>query len=250
LDATASVLQLIGVITKDIKTCKASNVISTGNREDPYKLMNDTLSGVLNYTTSRADSKQALMTACYGSVYEPKLLYGEDYPKFLIAMHEAFPSVNQYLNLTKAIWNPTVTAHKWVLPDNHTASPMSKHKFNFKTSYKGEPIEVNYNVMGAKAKSVSLAANIIHSIDAYIVREMVKRCRELGFYILCNHDCFRCHPIFANQMRQVYNDILCELAASQILCDIVYQITGNRGFIPDPYPEWYKPIKHNDYSLC
>lgn len=163
LDATASCLQIIGIIAKDIKTCTASNVISTGNREDPYTLLNNTLSKVLGYASSRSDAKQAIMTTCFGSVYEPQQLYGEDYPKFLIGMDEAFPSVSQYLRLAKSIWNPNATMHKWCLFDGHTASPMSKNKFTFRTSYRGEPIVINYNVMGAKAKSVSLSANIIHS---------------------------------------------------------------------------------------
>ena len=250
LDATASCLQLIGVITKDIKTCTASNVISTGNREDPYTLLNNTLSKILGYTTSRADAKQAVMTTCFGSVYEPQQLYGEHYPQFLKGMDEEFPLVSSYLRLTKSIWNPNALSHTWTLPDGHTASPMSRNKFNFQTTYQGETININYNVNGAKDKSVSLSANAIHSIDGYIVREMVKRCRELGFYILICHDCFRCHPIYANMMRQVYNDLLCELAQSQILCDIVFQITGNRGFIPDPHKGWHEAIRHNDYSLC
>ena len=163
LDATASCLQLIGVITKDIKTCTASNVISTGKREDPYTLLNNTLSKVLGYASSRSDAKQAIMTTCFGSVYEPQQLYGEDYPKFLIGMDEAFPSVSQYLRLAKSIWNPNATMHKWCLFDGHTASPMSRNKFHFQTVYRGETININYNVNGAKDKSVSLAANIIHS---------------------------------------------------------------------------------------
>ena len=57
----------------------------------------------------------------------------------------------------------SMDCHDWQSYRQHTASPMSRNKFNFKTTYRGEEININYNVNGAKDKSVSLSANIIHS---------------------------------------------------------------------------------------
>ena len=63
-------------------------------------------------------------------------------------------------------------------------------------------------------------------IDGYVVREMVRRAHAQGFEILTIHDSFWCHPNYVQNMRQNYLDILIEIADSDLLSDILSEITG------------------------
>lgn len=74
------------------------------------------------------------------------------------------------------IWDSTVLSHDWVLPDNfHVHIPVMgtiKEKVNFFN----KPYEVVTKVNMPKEKGRSIGANVTHSIDGFLVRELTRRC--------------------------------------------------------------------------
>jgi hypothetical protein len=68
----------------------------------------------------------------------------------------------------------------------------------------------------------------IHLVDADVIRGMIKTLPEKPFPILSVHDCFRCHPNYGNDLRRQYNQILHDMAQSDLLSFIVSQISGTR----------------------
>ncbi len=83
-------------------------------------------------------------------------------------------------------------------------------------------------------KSDFLSARILNYIDQdtiYLIPrepliELLESLPAKSFDILTNHDCFRCHPNYGNDLRRQYKQILYELAKSEILSDIVTQLCG------------------------
>jgi len=81
-------------------------------------------------------------------------------------------------------------------------------------------------IMPAK-NGLSLAANIIHSIDGYVVREMYRRTSNIGVQMAAIHDSFWAHPNDMNILRQLYVEILSEIADSHLISYILKEICGS-----------------------
>ena len=233
LDATASGLQILACLSGCHATAKNVNLIDTGSREDAYESTALTMSKIAGKKFERDLVKPPLMTTFYGSIEQPKSIFGEGTPDleaFYQTLQTEFPGALEAMNDIQSCWQPNALAHEWTLPDGHTASV--KVMVNV-----AKDIEVD-ELDHARFKQqmwlnmpnefgISLAANIVHSIDGYVVREMVRRARNQMFEILCVHDSFWASPNHMNKVRQNYIDILAEIAESDLLQDILRQITGD-----------------------
>lgn len=122
------------------------------------------------------------MTVLYGSKREPKNLFGEDTPElqaFYKAMQTMAPGACDLLNDLLQSWQPHALKHSWVLPDNHHVHV----KVNQTIEKRVEVDEMNHSTftyryqenIGQK-KGLSNVANVIHSIDGYILRSLIRRC--------------------------------------------------------------------------
>ena len=81
--------------------------------------------------------------------------------------------------------------------------------------------------LGNLEKGLSIAANIIHSIDGYIMREMVRMSKEQGFEMVGVHDSFYCCPNHMQKVRENYLYILMKIADSNLLENIIQQLRSN-----------------------
>lgn len=118
--------------------------------------------------------------AGYGSKAKPKEIFGEQLLDFFYeTCHLHAPGAFNLLDTLISAWQPNVMAHTWELPDGHVShikvcekidvdieiDELAHHKFS--TSYK---------VNRPQKRGVSLAANVTHSIDAYLLRSVIRRC--------------------------------------------------------------------------
>ncbi|WP_217478304.1 hypothetical protein, partial [Staphylococcus aureus] len=69
------------------------------------------------------------------------------------------------------------------------------------------------------------------------------------FELVTVHDEFKCHPNFCNEMRQHYINIFAELADSNILDDIVHQITGSHVSYDRSIHNLSELIRDSEYAL-
>ena len=184
LDACASGPCILSVITG----CKvgAANTGATGQtRKDVYTINTDTMNEIMgtDKTYKRSDVKDAFMPHFYGSVEEPKKVFGED-TKELQAFYEATyrvcPGASMLLDVIDDLWDPNAFEYCWNLPDGH--SVVSKVKTQIKPKIHidtliGEPTFIyQHDVNTPTEKGRFLHANVTHSIDGYIVRELTARC--------------------------------------------------------------------------
>ena len=143
--------------------------------------------------------------------------------------------------------------HKWSLPDGHVVHakvlvPVDKKieideldhaTFTFRTTA-NQPLEFG----------LSLAANIIHSIDAFVVREMIRRCHDRGIQMATIHDCFYAHPNDMDIVRLIYICIMMELADSDIMQNILREISGNSTYkFTKVSTNLSEAIRESEYAL-
>lgn len=184
LDACNSGAQIMSALTGCIEGAKATNLINTGLRRDGYTDVTTAASNVLGegMVIARKDIKNAQMTHLYGSKAEPRGLFGEDTPE-LAAFYQAnwivFPGANELLGDLLNLWQPFALVHQWKLPDNGHA--VVKVMQTTETRIEIDELDkatctYEYSVNEGKERDVKMAANVIHSIDAYVLRTMQRRC--------------------------------------------------------------------------
>lgn len=76
------------------------------------------------------------------------------------------------------LWQPNVLKHSWVLPDNFHVEIKTMVEVEEEVHVKqlGIVFKQKRKVNKGQEKGLHLAANTIHSIDAFVVREMNRRC--------------------------------------------------------------------------
>lgn len=91
-------------------------------------------------------------------------------------------------------------------------------------------------------------ANIGH-LDRKALASLVHSLPKKPFPILSVHDCFRCLPNHANDLRKQYNIILSEIAKSDLLGFIVGQIVKRKVSVNKIDPMLYVDILDANYAL-
>lgn len=180
LDACSSGMQLLAVLIGCEKSAKLCGVSSTGHREDAYtniyKAMCEAIDEEAKIT--RGDCKDGIMTSLYGSTAMPKKIFGTG------ALHEAFqntmveeaPGVWELKNAIGELWQSEAYSHDWTLPDNYHVhvKVMDTHKDTVHFLNRPETVSIKINTPTVEGRS--LQANITHSVDGMVVREMSRRC--------------------------------------------------------------------------
>ena len=184
LDSVCSGLQLISVMTNCKSGMQMTGLIDPDTRPDAYtaitEYMNELLvkAGFEGVTVSRKASKEAIMTHSYGSQAVPKRVFGEDLlPYFYQAMNDKCSGAMDLLSWLLASWQE-IDVHSWIMPDLHTVyiptMVCKEHRVNI-TELGYSPVARMYH-NEATEKGIANAANMVHSVDALVLRELVRRC--------------------------------------------------------------------------
>lgn len=212
-DASCSGIQIMSVLTGCEVGAYNTGLIDPNLRADAYttttETMNDILGGSLE--VSRSDAKKALMTSFYGSKKTPKEIFGEDTPEinaFYQAAQKVAPGAWELLQVLLNSWNAYALEHRWILPDGFDARIKVMEKMETR-------IEVDeldhatftytyYDNVGTKT-GLSNAANVVHSVDAYVLRCVQRRCNydpevveevyALIKAVLAIRKAGQCHPV-------------------------------------------------------
>jgi len=234
LDATASGYQIMAALTGCITTASNVNIGNNSTRQDLYTNITKQMHGVCGITIDREDCKDAMIPVAYGSKRAPARLFGDDTPEleaFWKIIYMELPGAMWLMETLQSFWNPYALAHSWTLPDKHVALV----KVMCPVDKKIEIDELNHTTFTHRAyvnkpdsSGLSLAANIVHSIDGYIVREMIRRTNKKKIELLTIHDCFYSHPNNMQSIREFYVEILAEISKAKILDSILSEIAGSK----------------------
>lgn len=263
IDATASGLQLLSIITKDKESAKYTNLTSLEKRFDIYTEFATNFLMMLDMETSPERLKKArkvikpcLMTHFYNSVVGVRKKLGnnqEYYDTFTALTREMCQGPSEFLDYITEIYQQN--NHKkyfcWTMPDGFEVvieqQKDSYHKINtpyFQCLFKYQAIAVD-----AEQNKRKLAAHIVHSIDAFVCRELIRRCK---FEISPIHDSFYAHPNNINTILATYQEILQEINNGKyktLLSDIISDITGVKTKTPFDDKEPLNDIRESHYCL-
>lgn len=195
LDACCSGIQVMSAMTGCITGATNTGLVDPNVRADAYTIQTQNMETVMGgqMHVERDDAKNALMTSFYGSKLQPKNIFGEGTEE-LAAFYEAAiitaPGAWELLQDLLASWQPYALMHRWVLPDGFDARIKVMQK-------KEARIEVDeldhatftyefYENVGAK-KGLSNVANVVHSVDAYVLRCIHRRCNYDSKVVLDAH---------------------------------------------------------------
>ena len=184
MDACASGPQLYSVLIGD-KVGAANTGVTGDSRQDLYGTLTHEMNNLLESIEdhSRKEIKSALMPFFYGSQLTPKNVFGEDTDE-LIAFYDAAeivcPGAFKLLPILINYWNPEALQYDWDLPDGfhvkYMVTESQTDKIYIDTLESEASCTYQRDVNTCLDKAPKLPANLIQSVDGFIVREMTARC--------------------------------------------------------------------------
>jgi len=164
-------------------------------------------------------------------------------PKAIIAM-DAIQSLN----------DENIGTYYWTLPDG------MKVRYDVKTDVDFEYLDYTKNGIKIEVKgtrevyapsklNAGMAPNVIHSVDGYVAREIIRRMTAEGKYITTIHDAFGCLPEDCDFLVQTYKDILIEILDQDMLNDILTQIGHTKIGIMKTGDLTKEDIQNSEYLL-
>jgi hypothetical protein len=185
LDSTCSGVQILSAALGCKLGLEATGLIDTGERPDAYtkttKVFNELLkmNGVKELMVARSDAKDAMMTCIYGSTQKPEEIFGKYVDTFYEAVSKVAPAAFEMLPTLVGSWDRNTLSHDWVMPDNHQVMCpvlVSGETRIQVTNLGNASFTIQYKENQAAKYGKANAANLVHSLDAMILRNMIRRC--------------------------------------------------------------------------
>lgn len=182
MDACSSGLQIMAAVTGCFETARNTGLIDTGEVPQIYNMAAMHINSACGTSFDGKYCKPPVMTHFYNSRKVPREAFGEDTQE-LFAFYDALevlaPGPSELMRDMQDSWQPYALEHSWTLPDGWR----SKVRVTETVDAKIEVDELDHATFTHRIKlfrgteeGLSLPANIVHSIDGYVVREIVRRC--------------------------------------------------------------------------
>lgn len=197
LDASCSGLQILSALCGDELGSFLTNIHQDAHMEDAYtalteafnyelyqqqaKVINSGLESTTRPITADRDTmKKVIMTMLYGAKKTPREILGEDnFNLFEDMLKKLIPDAYDLLEDFMYSWQKNHTEAKYELPDGYTVVLKP-----YETVYYQDQIHnlFGYNMVSSfkelkpKKTGISHCANAVHSVDAYVLRSLVRRC--------------------------------------------------------------------------
>ena len=242
LDATASGIQIMAALSGCKETASATNMVDPAVRRDLYQEVTTAINSLCTIPTTRKVVKKVVMTFFYNSVKTPeRMLTKDQLAAFYEVIQQLFPGAYKVMDIVNKLWNTNGSHHKWTLPDGHVAHVPVLGAVKYNTPYGS----IHRTELVTSPNYRSLLPNVIHSIDGYIAREMIRRC---DFEVIHIHDCFGSHPNNMGVIAQRYREIMAEISDSSLLNSIVKELSMGKSWFPI-FPSLKHEILNSNYML-
>lgn len=121
---------------------------------------------------------------------------------------------------------------RWTMPDGFKVEMPLKRSGSISMLTEAFRGNFMFNELGwDKQKNFrGLVPNIIHSIDGYICRQVIRNAAKKGIKVLSIHDCFVVHPSYASIVKRLYTIELKKLNRMNIIDYIIKQIDPSESY--------------------
>lgn len=253
VDCSNQALQCYAVLTGDLKTAEVCNLAGNKNRADGYQMLADSINSHFSEPfITRSDTKKPMMTTLYGKqkAWESMInkleenledvdisssYFSDKIDKiFKDSMDDIAQNAMRAMAKIQDLNNEKIGTYYWSLPDGFKVRYDVKSENKIKaerTTKNGIKIKIEDTISEYKPNkfNAGMAPNVIHSVDAYICREVIKRFE--GF-ITTIHDAYAVHYNYIDDLISIYKDIMIEILESELLNDIMLSISGDRSYVP------------------
>lgn len=119
----------------------------------------------------------------------------------------------------------------WVMPDGLKAqiamtTNVESH-VNWCDNFGKHHTMIHHNtVLKSRSKLTAYSPRIIQSMDAYALREVVRRAEDEGIELVVIHDSFGSHPNHAQRVRQLYREVLADILEMDMLSKAIEAVSG------------------------
>jgi hypothetical protein len=260
VDGTNSGLQFIATQIGDANGCKLSNMYGHKNVYDAYGVVAEDIGSTLGIPLTRNNVKDGFTVTMYGALPATAIMAQrnekvpslfdfvkdkmdsslDDKTKQIIVKNAFSDAFRRHMPLVVEVISTIIGAykksieggvlqHSWTLPDGFVAQSVnyedgvSRTIQYFTEDGKERHMVVQCKYPNGKSRSVSLFANLIHSLDGYVVRFITK---HLGSEILTKHDDFGCHLNDIGRVKMLYANVLAHLGKEHILEQLLNQAVG------------------------
>jgi hypothetical protein len=193
------------------------------------------------------------MTTFYNSLANPKQTFNKHQLKaFYETLDGLMPGAMEVMEAINEFWDYDNDIHQWTLPDGHVASVKVTEMVDVRVEIDEldhRTFTYRYNKQQPSENFRSLVANIVHSVDGYVAREMVRSCQAMGIELVHIHDCFVFSPDYLQYVAQSYREILAHIADSNLLSDILSEISGEYVPVEKLSDDLYADILDSEYML-
>lgn len=179
-DAASSGAQLLSVLMKDLVGMR--NTGSLGSKVPDvyttiYELMqrNGASAGL-----TRKQVKEGTIPYIYGSTLVPNIVFGDQVDLFKTCYYNTIPAADLVSQLLIDAWDSTCIEYSWELPDGFVATTTPVDNFSYRIPFLDHSLTYQTKevcpVEKGGAHTKALSANVTHSFDAYMLRELHRRC--------------------------------------------------------------------------
>ncbi len=170
----------------------------------------------------------------------------EIYEVYMKAVNNILPGFMEVMSQINDLWSKDWETVSWTMPDGIviTCKPISSAWIDFEID--GRKIKAKVTGVEKVDSALILYVNIIHSVDAYVMRTIID---DADYDIITIHDATRCLANHSGTTKQAYANALADINDSILLSDIVSQIN-------EEYTEVEKgdldsnDIRNSKYALC
>lgn len=178
-DASASGIQLMSVLRGCAKSAESVGLTA---HNDFYTLADQKSQlAVPPGSEPRKVFKQCSMQHFYGGVKTPKALLGEEnLPKFYETLKELAPGCQSLLEELQSIYHAT-PIFKWTLPDGFEVQQPVVNTQRVELALPNNPnvtFGYAYKSLIKRDRGLEMAANVVHSVDGFVARELIYRAKH------------------------------------------------------------------------